>query len=73
MPIRKYVVMRYQRAEIDPRTKQIKPRFAYSSDPDKRKEEYKEHPADGPLLEGAIAGIYHPTKGRRDADGEGSL
>ena len=73
MPIRKYEVLRYQRAQRDPRTKQIKPRFAYSSDPDKRKEQYKEHPTTGPLLEGGIAAIYRPAKGRRDADSGGSL
>ena len=53
-----YFVFRYQRA---PRKQQNAPRMGYSSNPAKRKEQYREHPANGPLIEGAITKIYRPT------------
>lgn len=53
-----YIVLRYQRA---PRNQQNAPRVGYSSDPEKRKEQYRKHPTNGPLIEGAITKIYRPT------------
>ena len=55
---REYFVLRYQRAPLKQRNT---PRLGYSSDPEKRKELYRKHPANGPLIDGAITKIYRPT------------
>lgn len=57
-PNQGYEILRYQR---NLRGLPDKDRIAYSSDNEKRKEQYRKNPTTGPLLEAGIAKIYQPT------------